>query len=65
MKISKTDIQNRYQALLEKGFEDWQARTEIINDMISLEPTSEHFVGNPGDPEYFFTIQTIWNLCTP
>jgi hypothetical protein len=65
MKISKTNIQTRYNSLLDQGLDDWQARTAIINDMISSEPTSEHFVGNPGDPEYYFTIQTIWNLCNP
>ncbi len=65
MKISKTNIQSQYNTLLDQGLEDWEARTTIINNMISMEPTSEHFVGNPGESEYYFTIQTIWNLCNP
>lgn len=63
MKISKTQIKEEYQREIDSGVDDWQARTNIINSIISLDPEFDTYVGEPGTAEYYFTVQTIWNLC--
>ena len=61
-KISKSEIQTIYQNLINNGVEDWDARAQIINDLMSNSTNVETY-NKVGTAEYFFTIQTIWNLC--
>lgn len=61
-KISKTQIQTEYQDLISQGMEDWEARAAIISSFMYNSPVSEPHT-RTGSPEYYFTVQTIWNLC--
>lgn len=61
MKISRTEIKEAYNQNIKSGCDDWQARTNVINDMFNNNLNEDCLV--PGDPEYYFTIYTIWNLC--
>lgn len=62
MNISKTQIKEAYNNQIQAGVDDWQARTNVINDMFNNDFLTEDCLV-PGEPEYYFTIQTIWNLC--
>ena len=63
MRIQKSQIRQEYLREIESGSDDWEARTKIINSIISPEPNFENYVGEPGTPEYYFTIQNIWSMC--
>lgn len=63
MKIQKSTIQSVYQQYLQSGIDDWSARASVIESIINTaDEEDENYVG-PQSPEYYFTVQTIWNLC--
>jgi hypothetical protein len=61
-KISKSQIQTEYQARIDEGLEDWEARASVISSFLYNSPLEEPH-SQPGTADYYFTIQTIWNLC--
>jgi hypothetical protein len=61
-KISKSQIQTEYNDLIAQGIEDWDARAAIISSIMNNSPNSDPHT-RTGSAEYYFTIQTIWNLC--
>ena len=63
MKIQKSTIQSVYQQYLKLGFDDWSARTSIIDSIINIADEEDENYVDPESPEYYFIIQTIWNLC--
>lgn len=63
MKIQKSQIRQEYLRELASGVDDWQARTNIINSIISPDPEFDNYVGEPGTAEYCFTVQSVWNMC--
>lgn len=62
-KILKSQIQNNYKSLLAEGHEDWEARTILINSFINDAEEAEEYT-KVGTSDYFFTIKTIWDLCS-
>lgn len=63
MKIQKSTIQSVYQQYLQSGIDDWSARTSVIESIINIADEEDENYVEPQSPEYYFTIQTIWNLC--
>lgn len=61
--ISKSQIQSDYKLLLAEGHEDWEARAILINSFFNGATDSVDY-NKIGSPEYFFTIKTIWDLCS-
>jgi hypothetical protein len=63
MKIQKSTIQSVYQQYLQSGIDDWSARTSVIESIINIADVEDENYVEPQSPEYYFAIQTIWNLC--
>lgn len=66
-KISKSAIKTQYQSLLEEGHEEWAARSIVINSFINpliIKGDEVEDYTKVGTPEYYFTIKTIWDLCS-
>lgn len=58
-KISRSQIQQIYNEYITAGVEEWDAKKYVIETVLAGDM---EFL-KPGSPEYYFTIQAVWNMC--
>jgi hypothetical protein len=60
--ISKSNIQDEYNTLINSGMDDWEARATVINNILTSDENSENYY-SPGSADYYFIVSQIWGLC--